>query len=206
MSFNQYNSTNYLKYLNDCDLNYKYFLKSISDTPKFEKISLELPTNLLPNIETTEDDYQNRLLLKCFLALYFISFKKPFINCNKFKNKDIVAGTKNSFHYSYLVNYLNDFDQYSLLSELFNENDSNNKASTVLTNLDSTIESKTELLNVKIEINVMRLSGCRDILNTLFTRSELQKLKLKLNIVFKNSNNKMQSFNEIKHFMCLWNI
>lgn len=206
MSFTQYNSTNYIKYLNDCDLNYKYFLKSISDTPRVEKITLELPTNMLPNIETTEDDYQNRLLLKCFLALYFISFKKPYINCNKFKNKDLVAGTKNSFHYSYIVNYLNDVEKFNLFSEILNENDTNNQAIAVLTDLDSTISAKTSLLNVKAEINVMRISGYRDILNTLFTRSELQKLKLKLNIIFKNSNNKIRSFNEIKHFMCLWNI
>ena len=53
---------------------------------------------MLPNIDITEDDYQNRLLLKCFLAFYFMNFKMPYINCNNFKNKDIVAGTKNIYN------------------------------------------------------------------------------------------------------------
>lgn len=205
MSFSQYNSLNYARYLNRCDLNYKYFIQSVADTPKIDKITLELPTNMLPNIENTEDDYQNRLLLKCFLALYFISFKMPYINCNKFKDKDVVIGTKSSFHYAYSINYISDADKSAFLVELFNENDINNQAITFLTKLDKALAANENSFNVRAEIQTVRVSGYRDILNLLFTRSELQQLKLKLNIKLTNKNNKLISYNEIKNFLCMWN-
>lgn len=175
------------------------------ETPKVEKITLELPTNMLPNIEVTEDDYQNRLLLKCFLTLYFMNFKTPYIQCNQFKDKEIVAGTKSSFHYSYFLNYNNNVDIYMLLLELFNENDRENQAINILTKLNKSINKESSLFNVRAEIQATRVSNYRDILNVLFTRSELQKLKLRINIIFNNKNNKLESFKEIKQFICLWN-
>ncbi len=209
MLFSKYNSLNYVKYLNNCDLNYKYFLKSITETPSVDKIIVELPTNMLPNIETTEDDYQNRLLLKCFLAFYFMNFKMPYINCNGFKNKELVSGTKNSFHYAYMSTYNNGMEQYQLLSELFNENDRYNKGIKNLTKLNKNLtnsKNKTDILNLRFEIQTTRMSEYKDILNTLFSRIELQKLKLKLNIVFKKFDTKMISSDEFRSFFYLWNI
>jgi len=209
MLFSKYNSLNYVKYLNNCDLNYKYFLKSIAETPSVDKIVVELPTNMLPNIETTEDDYQNRLLLKCFLAFYFMNFKMPYINCNGFKDKELVSGTSNSFHYAYLLTYANKLEQYQLLAELFNENDRYNEGIKNLTKLNKNLinsNAKSNILNFRLEIQAVRMSEYKDILNSLFERVELQKLKLKLNIVFKKFNNKMISSNEFRNFFFLWNI
>lgn len=209
MLFSKYNSLNYVKYLNNCDLNYKYFLKSITETPSIDKIVIELPTNMLPNIDTTEDDYQNRLLLKCFLAFYFMNFKMPYINCNNFKNKDIVAGTKNSFHYAYQSVYNNSLEHYQLLSELFNENDRYNKGIKSLTKLNNNLgnlKSKNNPVNIRFDIQMVRMSEYKHILNTLFTRVELQKLKLKLNIVFKKSVSKQVSFDEFRNFFYIWNL
>lgn len=205
MIFSRYNSLNYINYLNNCDINYKYFINSILETPKVEKLTLELPTNMLPNIDVTEDDYQNRLLLKCFLTLYFMNFKTPYIQCNKFKDKEIVAGTKSSFHYSYFLNYNNNYGISVLLLELFNENDSENQAINMLTKLNKNVDKQCSFFNVRAEIQAIRVSNYRDILNILFTRSELQKLKLRINIIFNNKKNKIESFTEIKQFLCLWN-
>lgn len=209
MFFSKYNSLNYVKYLNNCDLNYKYFLKSIMETPSIDKIIIELPTNMLPNIETVEDDYQNRLLLKCFLAFYFINFKIPYINCNNFKNKEALVGTTNSFHYAYLLTYKNKIEHYQLLSEIFNENDRYNMSIKALTKLNTNLvnsKNKADILNLRFEIQGTHMSDYKNILNILFTRIELQKLKLKLNIVFKKFNIKMISFNEFKNFFYIWNI
>lgn len=209
MLFSKYNSLNYAKYLNNCDLNYKYFLNSITETPLVDKIVVELPTNMLPNIENTEDDYQNKLLLKCFLAFYFMNFKMAYINCNSFQDTNIVAGTRNSFHYAYLSTYVNSNEKYKILSEFFNENDRYNDSIKPLTKLSNTlINSKhsTDTLNFRLDIQATRMSNYKDILNLLFTRIELQKLKLKLNIVFKKFNNKMSSFDEFKNFFYMWNI
>jgi len=209
MLFSKYNSLNYVKYLNNCDLNYKYFLKSITETPSVDKIIVELPTNMLPNIETTEDDYQNRLLLKCFLAFYFMNFKMPYINCNNFKNKNIVVGTKNSFHYAYMSICHNKMKQYQLLSELLNENDRYNTGIKSLTQLNKSLtnsKNDTDLLNLRFEIQAIRVAEYKDILNVLFARVELQKLKLKLNIVFKKFKTKMLSVEEFKNFFYIWNI
>ena len=208
MSSIKYNSIHYAKYLNNCDLNYKYFLTSIKETPSIKKINLELPTNKLPNIEITEDDYQTKTLLKCFLTFYFINFKMPYINCNKFKNLNTVIGTTNSFHYAYLQTFNNVLDNYKLLLLLLNENDSESINIKSLTKLNTVLEDKTNnnLLNFRLEIQAFRVIEYKDILNMLFTRSELQKLKLKLNIVFKNFNNKMISAAEFRNFFYLWNI
>ena len=204
----KYNSVHYTKYLNNCDLNYKYFLKSIKETPSISKIVLELPTNKLPNIDITEDDYQTKTLLKCFLTFYFINFKVPYINCNKFKNLNTVVGTTNSFHYAYLQTFNNVFDNYKMLLLLLNENDSESLNIIPLTKLNTSLGANTpnNLLNFRLEILAFRVIEYRDILNMLFTRSELQKLKLKLNIVFKNFNNKMISAAEFRNFFYLWNI
>jgi hypothetical protein len=209
MLYSKYNSLNYTKYLNNCDLNYKYFLKSITETPSVDKIIVELPTNMLPNIENTEDDYQNRLLLKCFLAFYFMNFKMPYINCNSFQDSKIVAGTRNSFHYAYLSTYSNSNETYQILSELFNENDRYNNGIKTLTKLNKNLTNskhKEDILNFRLDIQATRISNYKEILNVLFTRIELQKLKLKLNIVFKKFNNKMSSFDEFKNFFYMWNI
>ena len=204
----KYNSVHYTKYLNNCDLNYKYFLKSIKETPSISKIVLELPTNKLPNIDITEDDYQTKTLLKCFLTFYFINFKVPYINCNKFKNLNTVVGTTNSFHYAYLQTFNNVFDNYKMLLLLLNENDSESLNIIPLTKLNTSLGANTpnNLLNFRLEILAFRVIEYRDILNMLFTRSELQKLKLKLNIVFKNFNNKMVSAAEFRNFFYIWNI
>ena len=204
----KYNSVHYTKYLNNCDLNYKYFLKSIKETPSISKIVLELPTNKLPNIDITEDDYQTKTLLKCFLTFYFINFKVPYINCNKFKNLNTVVGTTNSFHYAYLQTFNNVFDNYKMLLLLLNENDSESLNIIPLTKLNTSLGANTpnNLLNFRLEILGFRVIEYRDILNMIFTRSELQKLKLKLNIVFKNFNNKMVSAAEFRNFFYIWNI
>jgi hypothetical protein len=209
MISSKYNSLNYVKYLNNCDLNYKYFLNSISETPVLDKIVFELPTNMLPNMETSEDDYQTRLLLKCFLAFYFINLKMPYINCNRFKDSSIVSGTLSSYHYSYLSTYNNLTDKYKLMSVLLNENDRYNASNVTLTKLNKELQinnSKKDLLNFKMEIQALRVVAYKDILTTLFTRAELQKLKFKLNIVFKNFNNKISSTEEFKNFFFMWNI
>lgn len=203
MLFSKYNSLNYAKYLNNCDLNYKYFLKSITETPSVDKIIVELPTNMLPNIETTEDDYQNRLLLKCFLALYFTNFKVPYVNCNEFRNKEIVSGTKSSFHYAYITSYKNTLEKYQLLSELFNDNDYSNQGTKTLTKLNKpliTSQINTDLLNFRLEILASRVSDYKEVLNLLFERGELQKVKLKLNVVFKKFNAKFSSSDEFRNF------
>ena len=205
----KYNSINYSKYLNNCDLNYKYFLKSIKETPVLEKIVFELPTNKLPNIETTEDDYQTRMLLKCFLAFYFMNFKMPYINCNNFKNKNMISGTSNSYHYAYLRTYTKITEKYELILLMLNENDRSNISIKNLTKLDRNIAAnkyKTDFLNFRLEAQVLRIIEYRDILNSLFVKTELQKLKLKLNFIFKNFNNKMISINEFRNFFFFWNI
>jgi hypothetical protein len=209
MISSKYNSINYVKYLNNCDLNYKYFLKSLNETPVLDKIIFELPTNMLPNMEIMDDDYKNRMLLKCFLAFYFINFKMSYINCNNFKNANIVTGTNNSFHYSYLTSYNNSTEKYKLLSVLFNENDRDNTSINVLTKLNKNISidnCKTDILNFRLEIQPLKVVEYKDIFNLFFTRAELQKVKLKLNLVFKKFNNKKITINEFKNFFFLWNI
>jgi len=209
MISSKYNSINYVKYLNNCDLNYKYFLKSINETPVLDKIVFELPTNMLPNIETAEDDSKARMLLKCFLAFYFINLKMPYINCNRFRNPDVVRGTTNNFHYAYLTTYSNLIEKYKLMSVLFNENDRYNASVKTLTKLNKEIQInkyKTDTLNFKLEIQALRVIEYKDILTTLFSRAELQNLKFKLNIIFKNFNNKMLSMDEFKNFFYMWNI
>lgn len=203
----KYNSIHYAKYLNNCDLNYKYFLKSIKETPSIDKIILELPTNKLPNIEVTEDDYQTKTLLKCFLAFYFMNLKMPYINCNKFKDINTVAGTTNSFHYAYLQTFNNALENYKLLLLFLNENDSQSLSIQNLTKFDTTFKNKLQnnSFNFRLEIQALRIIEFKDILNVLFTRAELQKLKFKLNIVFKNLN-KMLSVNEFRNFFYIWNI
>lgn len=209
MISSKYNSINYVKYLNNYDLNYKYFLKSINETPVVDKIIFELPTNMLPNIETSEDDYKTRMLLKCFLAFYFINLKMPYINCNRFKNTDVVRGTVSNYHYAYLTTYNNLIEKYKLLSVLFNENDRYNISIKTLTKLNKEVQInkyKTNTLNFKLEIQALRVVEYKDILLTLFSRNELQNLKFKLNIIFKNFDNKLTSMNEFKNFFYMWNI
>lgn len=209
MTSSKYNSFSYVKYLNNCDLNYKYFLNSINETPVVDKIVLELPTNMLLNMETGEDDYKTRMLLKCFLAFYFINLKMPYVNCNRFKNSKIVMGTNNSYHYAFLASYNNLIEKYKLISLLFNENDRYNASIKSLTKMDKDLvvkNKKTDILNFRLEIQALRVVEYKDILTTLFTRGELQKLKFKLNIVFKNFNNKISSVDEFKNFFHIWNI
>ena len=209
MSSLNYNSLNYVKYLNNYDLNYKYFLKSIKETPTLDKIVFELPTNKLPNIETTEDDYQTRILLKCFLAFYFMNLKMPYINCNGFKNSNVTSGTNSSFHYAYLRTYNKMAEKYQLLLLMLNENDFSNLNIKNLNKLNHKIninKYKNDFLNFRLEVQALRIVEYRDILNTFFVQTELQKLKLKLNFVFKNFNNKMLSIDEFRNFFFVWNI
>lgn len=206
MITSKYNSVNYLKYLNNCDINYKYCLKSITETPVLDKIVFELPTNKLPNMETSEDSSQAIMLLKCFLAFYFINLKMPYINCNSFKDSKIVSGTNNSFHYAYLKTYTSFLDKAQLMLLLFNENDRYNTSIKNLTKLDQKVNNKNNVLNFRLDIQANRIVEYKDILQTLFTKNELQKLKFKLNIVFKNSNNKILLTNEFKNFFYMWNI
>jgi len=209
MISSKYNSLNYLKYLNNCDLNYKYYLKSINETPAVDKIVFELPTNMLPSMETTEEDNQNKLLLKCFLAFYFINLKMPYINCNHFKDNNVIRGSNNNFHYAYLNTYNNLIEKYQLISLLFNENDRDNNSIQSLTKLDKKISlnnSNSNTLNFRLDVQALRIAEYKDILNTIFERAELQKLKLKLNIVFKNFNNKINSTEELKMFLYMWNV
>lgn len=202
----KYNSINYAKYLNSCDLNYKYYLQSINDTPVLDKIVFELPTNKFSNISTTEDDYQNRILLKCFLSFYFMNFKLPYLNCNKFKNF-IPENESSSYQYSYLYTYHKMIDKYSLLLLLLNENDKDNFGVKNLTNFKKNlITNKKDTLNFKLEIQISKIIEYREIVNLFFNRAELQNLKLKLNFIFKNFKNKVISINELKNFFFFWNI
>lgn len=205
----KYNSLNYSKYLNNCDLNYKYFLKSINDTPSIEKIVFELPTNMLPNMETAEDDYRTKTLLKCFLAFYYINLKMPYINCNNFKTPSFVNATNNSYHYAYLISYNNLMEKYKLLSLLLNETDSYNTSINTLTKLTKNITTNKQepnFLNLRLEVEALKVVEFKEILSNIFNRVELQKLKFKVNIVFKNINNKVLSINEVKNFFYIWNI
>jgi hypothetical protein len=209
MISSKYNSLNYLKYLNNCDLNYKYYLKSINETPVVDKIIVELPTNMLPGMETTEEDNQNKLLLKCFLAFYFLNLKMPYINCNNFKDNNVVKGSNNSFHYAYLSTYNNLIEKYQLISLLFNENDQDNNSIQSLTKLNKKISfnnPNSNTLNFRLDVQALRIAEYKDILNTIFERAELQKFKFKLNIVFKNFNNKINCAKELKMFLYMWNI
>lgn len=209
MTSSKYNSINYVKYLNNCDLNYKYFLKSINETPVLDKIVFELPTNMLSNIETTEDDYKTCILLKCFLAFYFINLKMPYINCNRFKNPNIIKGATSNFHYAYLTTYNSLVEKHKLMSVLFNENDRYNAGIKTLTKINKktkTNKYKTNSLNFKLEIEALRVVEYKDILIILFSKAELHNLKFKLNIVFKNFNNKISSTEEFKNFFYMWNI
>lgn len=205
----KYNSINYAKYLNSCDINYKYFLQSIKDTPVLDKIVFELPTNKLPNVEVTEDDYQTRLLLKCFLVSYFINFKMPYINCNKFKNTDITLGTNSSYHYAYLQTNNKIMDKYQLMLLLLNENDRSNISIKNLTKLNNKLninKYQKDILNFRLEVQASRIVEYREVLNTFFNRGELQNLKFKFNFIFKNFNTKMISVNEFRNFFFIWNI
>jgi hypothetical protein len=209
MISSKYNSLNYLKYLNNCDLNYKYYLKSINETPAVDKIVFELPTNMLPSMEISEEDNQNKLLLKCFLAFYFINLKMPYINCNHFKDNNVVRGSNNSFHYAYLNTYNNLIEKYQLISLLFNENDRDNDSIQNLSKFDKKISlnnPNSNTLNFRLDVQALRIAEYKDILNTIFDRAELQKLKFKLNIVFKNFNNKINSMEELKMFLYIWNV
>jgi hypothetical protein len=205
----KYNSLHYNKYLNDCDINYKYCLKSINDIPVLKKVVFELPTNMLPNMEISEEEYRTRLLLKCFLSFYLINYKTPYINCNRFQNSKIVGGTINNFHYTYLATYNNLIEKYTLLSLLFNETDRNNKSYNILTKLNKKININTQAsdaLNFRVELQASRIIEYKEILSNIFTRIELQNLKFKLNIVFKKFNNKILSVDELKNFFYMWNI
>jgi len=208
MNVLKYNSINYAKYLNNCDINYKYFLKSINDTPVIDKIVFEFPTNMLPNMETMNEDSKNRMLLKCFIAFYFINFKMPYINCNRFKNLTVTRGTLSNFHYAYIANYTNLLDKYKLLSLLLNENDRLNASIKSLTNLNKKIvnNDNNNCLNFKLEVEASRVTEYKNILSTIFLKTELQNLKFKINIVFKNFNNKIVSIEEFKNFFYIWNI
>jgi len=203
----KYNSLNYAKYLNNCDLNYKYYIKSIKDTPNLDKIIFELPTNKLPNIEITEDDYQNRLLLKCFLSVYFINSKFPYINCNKIKNENITLGSNNNYHYAYLQTSNTFVNKYQLMLLLLNENDRSNINIKNLTNFNNKLNSnKKNILNFRLEAQASKIVEFKDIFNIFFNRTELQSLKIKINFLFKNFNTKMISINEFRNFFFIWNI
>lgn len=210
MSSIKYNSLNYIKYLNNCDLNYKYSLKSIQETPVLKKIIFELPTNNLSNIETTEEEYQSGLLLKCFLACYFINNKIPHINCNKFKNNKIAEQFSNNNHqYSYLQTFDNILEKYQVIFSLLRENDYSNVSFRNLTKLNTHIytnKQANEFLNFRLEVQAARIVEYRDIFANFFLKIELQNLKLKLNFVFKNVNNKLVSIEEFKNFFLFWNI
>lgn len=203
----KYNSIHYANYLNHCDLNYKYFLNSIHETPSIEKIILELPTNKVSNVENNEDDYQTKILLKCFLALYFTNLKLPYINCNKFKNPQTALGTNISFQYAYLQTFNNFIESYKLLLLLLNENDFQNSSIKSLTKFTTVLNSNiNNSLNFRLDIQASRIIEYKDVLNSLFSRNELQKIKFKLNIIFKNFNGKMLSANEFKNFFFMWNV
>lgn len=203
----KYNSIHYANYLNSCDLNYKYFLKSIKETPSIEKIILELPTNKFSAVENNEDDYQTKTLLKCFLALYFTNLKLPYINCNKFKSLDTAVGSVASFQYAYLQTFNSPIEKLKLLLLLLNENDFQSSGIKNLTKFTTVLESKcNDSFNFRLDIQSGRIVEYKEVLNVLFSRNDLQKVKVKLNIIFKNFSGKMISTNEFKSFFFMWNV
>ena len=65
---------------------------------------------------------------------------------------------------------------------------------------------KNNTVNIRFDIQAVRISEYKDILNTLFTKVELQKLKLKLNIIFKKNISKDIYFDDYRNFFYIWNI
>jgi hypothetical protein len=95
------------------------------------------------------------------------------------------------------------------MSVLFNENDRYNAGIKTLTKINKktkTNKYKTNSLNFKLEIEALRVVEYKDILIILFSKAELHNLKFKLNIVFKNFNNKISPTEEFKNFFYMWNI
>jgi len=203
----KYNSLNTLKYLNQCDIAYKYNLFSITELPEVEKVVFELPTNTLPFIENVEDDYQGRLLLKCYLAFYFINLRLPFINCNKFDKQLYTFLTNNNFQYSYKVTYNNFSEINKLLFIFLNDNNRINKHFKVLSHLNKKLKSKSQFnnLNVKLDISLAKINEYKDILNFIYTPAEVPFIKGKLNLIVKNVKGNFISINELRNYLFLWN-
>lgn len=202
MNILHYNASNYLQYINSCDLINRYSLDSVQTLPEIESIQLELPVSEQYSLVKSGDNDYEKYVLKNFLLFYFLNLRLPYVRCNQFKK--LPKNFTLNLHYSLLLSFKNKTDINNLLLMLYHEKDliGNNL------NLTKTLNHlSTNSLNCKIDnFSLPVLAEYRKLFNLIFSRSELQHLKFTLNIVFKCCPKKLQKFEELKNIFPFWNL
>jgi hypothetical protein len=98
-------------YFSDCDLIYKYRLKSVYDKPKIDKIFLDFPISNISNQLETINLVNSQLLH--YVLIYSLFSILPFINCQKLKNS--IRGEKTIDIFSLKLIFKDNTSKYNFL-------------------------------------------------------------------------------------------
>jgi len=190
---------------NSYDLNYKLKLKSSYNRPHINKIVIRLNPQSLLSTLTTDENLKQRILLKCWIIIYYLNFMIPNINSFYLKDSDHQNSKQPTSFYSFAISKSNRMDVLQLLIFLLVEHDAldlgiSNKA------FANKNEIKKGQLNCQVLLDLRRLSSLNELLEQLFNKVELQALKLELNFVIFTGYNINLKYKTIKNIFPLWNL
>jgi hypothetical protein len=200
-----FTKTSYTLQYNSYDLNYKLKLKSIYSKPKIAKVAVHLNPQSLLNTLNIDEHLKQKILLKCWILLYFLNFTIPMINSFYLKDTDSRSVRQPVNFYSFMISKTNRIDLLQLLMFFFIEHDSiePNILSHKFINKNTITENQ---INYQLLINIKRLTSLTDLLEGLFNKVELQAVNVELNLVINTGYKNTLKGKMIKSIFPLWNL
>jgi hypothetical protein len=200
-----FTKTSYNLQYNSYDLNYKLKLKSIYSKPKITKIAVHLNPQSLLNMLNIDEHLKQKILLKCWILLYFLNFTIPTINSFYLKDTDSRSVRQPVNFYSFMISKRNRIDLLQLLMFFLIEHDSIESTSLSHKFLDKNIITENQI-NYQLLINIKRLTSLTELLEGLFNKVELQSVNLELNLVINTGSKNTLKRKMIKSIFPLWNL
>ena len=189
---------NRIDYLSNCDLISKYLIKSINKIPRIKTINLKFLLNQNLTLFEGGNITFEYFFLKCFLCMYFIFQKLPFITYGKYLNSiKVISNTFYNLKISAKNHILITF--YLLL--LFRDIDKKDNFLSQL-NYDTTqILFSTLIINKKFDLLLNSYTEYSTLLTSILDDKEFIFSKIHVNFFFENVKSSFISNIELKNIL-----
>lgn len=191
----QFSFYNHILYYNNCDLSYKYLIKSVKKIPKIKTLNLKFISTKSLNV--FEGILSEVLLLKYIFCLYFIFQRIPYISCVK----NLLITTKEINNYSYnlkLKIHRKDIQCYNLLVFIFRDIIADAKSGEAFKYNSDKMSNCLNNFNFFFKLN--KYLEYNNVFSTIFNDKALYSFNVGINIIFQNIKKVFLSNNELKTF------